>query len=279
MGGMSLEAVDFPAGGAGHDTDGLTVDDQPEGVVSVTTVTILPAWVMPTWMRWRATWMPPREETRRCAVTVASGKGAGPARRTPWRRCRWPGGMGQGRVRHNTPSWVITCISCPSRRIRARCPASGEPTRISRFSRVTPPMPLTSRSTSTHLLAARAPGDGPAGGGPAGRASARRNPAKSASERREGTVLIRHPPTLKCTVVVSIHRVTCLPGAGGAEPKLLPAGPQVPRRRDHPVHLDRIRPASELGGGNCVIGCWWRGDERFQVSRRPQTQRVTLLYW
>ena len=52
----------------------------------------------------------------------------GPARRTPWRRCRWPGGMGQGRVRHRMPFWVMTCMTWPSRRIRARCPASGEPT-------------------------------------------------------------------------------------------------------------------------------------------------------
>jgi hypothetical protein len=44
------------------------------------------------------------EETRRCTVAVASGSGAGPASRTPWRRWRWPGGMGQGRVRHSTPS-------------------------------------------------------------------------------------------------------------------------------------------------------------------------------
>jgi hypothetical protein len=66
------------------------------------TVTILPAWVMPTWMRWRATWMPPRLETRRCTTAAAWGNGAGPARRTPWRRWRWPGGMGQGKVRHRT---------------------------------------------------------------------------------------------------------------------------------------------------------------------------------
>src|SRR5215475_8096803 len=40
--------------------------------------------------------MPPREETRRCTVGAASDRGAGPARRTPWSRCRWPGGMGAG---------------------------------------------------------------------------------------------------------------------------------------------------------------------------------------
>jgi hypothetical protein len=179
------------------------------------TVTISPACVIPTWIFCLATIMPPRLDTRRCTVTAASGSGAGPARRAPCSRCRWPGGIGQGRVRHSLPSWVSTCISCPSRRIRARCPASGEPTRISRFSRVTPPMPLTSRSTSTHRLAARAPGDGPAGGGPAGRASARRSRARSTSVSREGTVLTRHPPMLRCTVVVSIQRVTCCPARAG----------------------------------------------------------------
>jgi hypothetical protein len=35
--------------------------------------------------------------------------------------------MGQGRLRHKTPSWVMTCMTWPSRRIRARSPASGEP--------------------------------------------------------------------------------------------------------------------------------------------------------
>jgi hypothetical protein len=119
--------------------------------------------------------------------------------------------MGHGRVRHSTPSWVMTCISWPSRRIRARCPASGEPTRISRLPKVTPPMPLTSRSTSTHRLEASTPGDGPAGGGPAGRPSARRSRARSTSDRRDGTVLIRHPPTLRWQVAVSIHKVTFCP--------------------------------------------------------------------
>lgn len=28
-------------------------------------VTVWPAWLKPTWMRWRATWMPPRLETFR----------------------------------------------------------------------------------------------------------------------------------------------------------------------------------------------------------------------
>jgi hypothetical protein len=37
-------------------------------------------------------------------------------------------GIGQGRVRHKTPSRVMTCMTWPSGRMRARCPASGEPT-------------------------------------------------------------------------------------------------------------------------------------------------------
>jgi hypothetical protein len=38
------------------------------------------------------------------------------------------------------------------------------------------------------------------------------NPAaRSASDKRDGTVLTRHPPTLRCTLVVSIHKVTVCP--------------------------------------------------------------------
>ena len=123
--------------------------------------------------------------------------------------------MGQGRVRQSTPSWVMTCISWPSRRIRARCPASGEPTRISWLPSVIPPVAVTSRSTSTHLLAASAPGAGPAGGGPAGRAPDRRSRARSTPVSRDGTVLIRHPPMLRCTVAVSIQNLTCCPARAG----------------------------------------------------------------
>ena len=57
---------------------------------------------MPTWMRWRATWIPPRQETRRWTVTVAWGRGAGPARRTPCSRVALAGrdGAGQGAPQH-----------------------------------------------------------------------------------------------------------------------------------------------------------------------------------
>ena len=221
--------------------------------------------------------MPPREETRRCTVTAASGRGAGPARRTPWSRCRWCGGMGQGRVRHSTPSWVRTCISWPSRRRRARCPASGEPTRISRFSNVIPPMPLTSRSTSTHRLAASAPGEGPAGGGPAGRPSARRSRARSTSDSRDGTVLTHHPPMLRCTVVASIQRVTFCPAR--AVPSQNCCGPTVMFPLDGTTRSTSTASgqltgsgaaaASSAAGAGLVSG--------FQVSRRPQAQRVTVL--
>src|SRR5215471_12552735 len=146
-------------------------------LLSVMTVTIFPAWVMPTWIFWWATWMPPWEDTRRWMGAVALGRGAGPARRTPCRRCRWPGGMGQGRVRHSTPSWVRMCISCPSRR------------------------------------------------------------------------------------------------------ELLPADPPVPRRRDRPVHLDRIRPADRLHCGGGVTGECWRVSEGLQVRRRPQGQPILHGLW
>src|SRR5258708_28133693 len=73
------------------------------------------------------------------------------------------------------------------------------------------PAALTSRWTSTQLGAARAPGAGPAGGGPAGRAPELRSLARSTAVSREGTVLIRHPAMLRCTVVVSIQNVTCCP--------------------------------------------------------------------
>src|SRR6266851_2062733 len=49
---------------------------------SAVTVTILPAWIRPTWIFWVASMMPPREETRRCTVTgpVRRGRaGSGPA--------------------------------------------------------------------------------------------------------------------------------------------------------------------------------------------------------
>jgi hypothetical protein len=37
-------------------------------VSSDKTVTVVPARVMPTWIRWRATWMPSRAETCRCTA-------------------------------------------------------------------------------------------------------------------------------------------------------------------------------------------------------------------
>jgi hypothetical protein len=42
-------------------------------VLSSSAVTILPAWGKPTWMRWRATWMPPRLETFRWTVWAVAG--------------------------------------------------------------------------------------------------------------------------------------------------------------------------------------------------------------
>jgi hypothetical protein len=44
-------------------------------------VTMRPACGRPTWMRWRATWMPPRMDTFRWMTVLAGGSGSGPASR------------------------------------------------------------------------------------------------------------------------------------------------------------------------------------------------------
>ena len=83
------------------------------------TVTILPAWIRPTWIFWVATMMPPREETRRCTVTGPDGGGGlAAALRAPRSRYRSPGGTGQGMVRASSPSLVMTAIWVPSIRFR-----------------------------------------------------------------------------------------------------------------------------------------------------------------
>lgn len=102
---------------------------------------------------------------------------------------------------HRMPSWVMTCMTWPSIRMRARCPASVEPTWMTWLPRVMIPAVLTSRWTSTQLVAARALGAFPARGGPAGRAPCRPSLAKSTAASRRG--FIRHPEMLRWTVVVS----------------------------------------------------------------------------
>jgi len=63
-----------------------------------------------------------------------------------------------------------------------------------------------SRCTSTPLVAASTPGARPAGGGRALRSVA--EPGEVDRDSLDGTVLIRHPPMLMCTVVVSIQKLT-----------------------------------------------------------------------
>jgi hypothetical protein len=52
---------------------------------------------------------------------------AGPDEADAWPPVPLRGGTGQRRVRHRMPSWVMTSMTWPSRRIVALCPASGEP--------------------------------------------------------------------------------------------------------------------------------------------------------
>src|SRR5215470_2901324 len=228
VGGVGLEAADFAAGGAGHGGDGLAVDDQPETVVlgdegdDLSCVGHADLDLLAGDLDAAAGGDPPLH--RDSGFRQVGGPGQAGALQA----VALAGWDGARQMRHSTPSWVRTCISWPSRRRRARCPASGEPTRISRFSRLIPPMPLTSRSTSTHLLAASTPGDGPAGGGPAGRASVRRSRARSTSDNREGTVLIRHPPMLRWQVVASIHNVTFCPARAGLSQNCCPPTHKFP---------------------------------------------------
>ena len=149
-GAIGLEPADLAGAIAGNGCEQLAVlVDDPQSGITGLNGDGLPAWLKPTWMRWRATWMPPRLDTFRWMVRSAGGSGAGPASRTPWSLCRWPGGMGQGRLRNKTPSWVMMCMTWPSRRIFTRCPASGEPTWMTWLPRVMSPAALTSRCTST----------------------------------------------------------------------------------------------------------------------------------
>src|ERR1035437_5880739 len=79
-------------------------------VPSSSTVTILSAWGKPTWMRWRATWMPPRLETFRWTVWACGGGGGGaggggaPGVGRAAGECgRGAGGDGAGRVAQKDP--------------------------------------------------------------------------------------------------------------------------------------------------------------------------------
>src|SRR5215468_2185297 len=211
-------------------------------------VTTCPAWGRPTWTRWRATRMPPRLDTLRWITTLADGSGCGPASRTPCSLCRWLAGIGQGRVRHSSPSWVMTCITWPSRRMRARCPASGEPTEMTWLARVMMPEELTSRCTSTQLVAGQGAGRGPGRGRCCRGATGLPQPGY-VDGRQPGRHRLDTPP-----VDAQVHgdRVDpepdLLPGPAGAEPELLRADGQVSRRREHPVDLDGIWPLQRLNG-------------------------------
>ena len=69
----------------------------------------------------------------------------------------------------------------------------------------------------------------------------------------------------------------CSSGQGRAEPHLLPADPQVPRRRHDPVGLQRQAEMPGFGrGGGGLLGWWRYGGVRFAwpgqalPGRRPQ---------
>ena len=106
---MGFEPVYFAGGRARHRADHLTVDNEPELVVLSGHGDILPGVDMPTWMRWVATMMEPRWDTR-CWTTTGLMAGAGVlgARRAPRSRMRSPGGTGQGRrTRRHAPGGAM----------------------------------------------------------------------------------------------------------------------------------------------------------------------------
>jgi hypothetical protein len=125
---------------------------------------------------------------------------------------------------------------------------------------------LTSRCTSTQLVAASGPGAGPAGGGPAGRAPALRSRARSTEDRRGGTVLIRDPPMLRCTAVVSVQKLTVW--AVRLVPGQNCCGPLVARGRDDPVDLDGVRPGHGSRDYWCRSRSWHRGGDGLEFDRR-----------
>jgi hypothetical protein len=149
------------------------------------------------------------------------------------------------------------------------------------------PAELTSRSTSTQLVAARAPGNGPDGGGPAGRAPARRSLARSTSDMREGTVLTRHPPMLTCTVVVSIHRLTVCPARAVPSQNCCPGvwprvGIRWLRRRSRPdvrtASPTRPDPALWLSLSRAVAATWCLGGHftTFCNVRMPRSRADSM---
>jgi hypothetical protein len=90
---MNLVAVDLARGGARGYADCLAVQAHLKALPSAATLTTLRAWIMPTWMRWVATMVEPRWDTRRCTMTgPVEGAGALAAWRAPRSRCQSRGG-------------------------------------------------------------------------------------------------------------------------------------------------------------------------------------------
>src|SRR5918997_1517233 len=92
----------------------------------------------------------------------------------------------------------------------------------------TVPVALTVRWISTGAPALSWVQDGRAGGGPAGRAPWARSRSRSMVVSREGRVLRCWPARLRCTVVVSIHKVSLRPARAGPNQNCWPQTPRLP---------------------------------------------------
>src|SRR5215472_2364579 len=224
-------------------------------------VTMRPAWGRPTWMCWRATPMPPRLDTLRWITKLADGSGFGPASRTPCSLCRWLAGMGQGRVRHSSPSWgddvhdlavQADAGALPGQRGADRDDLVGEGDDAGGVDQ-----PLDFHAAGRGQGAGRGPGRGRSCRGGTGLPQ-----PGYVDGRQPGRHRLDTPP-----VDAQVHgdRVDpepdLLPGPAGAEPELLRADGQVSRRRDHPVDLDGIWPLHRLNGHRVIRSAGSRGGD------------------
>ena len=154
------------------------------------------------------------------------------------------------------------------------------PPRISAASRrcgprLTSPPRETGRSTSTAWPSS----DGGSGEGPAGTAPLAASLARSADGQVRAQGLDPGAASGQVDQLAVGPEPDHRPGPGGAEPELLPGDPQVPRRGNHPVELDRpavLRGADRSGN---ALGCsgWRRGSLGvLQGAREPQVDQAAL---
>jgi hypothetical protein len=143
--------------------------------------------------------------------------------------------------------------------------------------RVMMPAAVTSRCTSTQLVAASAPGAFPGRGRSCGAGAVVAEPGQVNGGKPGGDGLDPPPSDAEVHGGGVDPEPDLLADPACAEPELLRADGHVPRRRDHPVHLDGIGPARRFSSGRDSVGCRACSADGFQVGRCPQLQTVAGL--